>query len=287
MSCVDLMYQFYSPYFPYKPSAVDDAQKFGVPSMYDGVHNSSATSTATLADVTAGGPPPGIDKLSRGEVEREAQPRGTQYLTSNCVLFTYFSGDAASVVDEHFSRALSQPSSYSLDKPGAHKNCTRPDTLLMCQRKLPPSFWNSAYQPPPPVGPSGSGHAGGFSLGPDAYFSPSLYGLHKSWPYPYSTQAAHTYGHQGAHAFSYSGMEATRGLTSHYSSLVVPGAGLGARGDGRGAGQYDLSKGGDAFSSAAAAGYYAMSRFGSDLGMDSALPGLDLPLQQTKKELYW
>ena len=25
MSCVDLMYQFYSPYFPYKPS-VDDAQ---------------------------------------------------------------------------------------------------------------------------------------------------------------------------------------------------------------------------------------------------------------------
>ncbi|KAK7107279.1 hypothetical protein V1264_015227 [Littorina saxatilis] len=151
----------------------------------------------------------------------------------------------------------------------------------MCQRKLPPSFWNSAYQPPP----SAPSSHGGFPLGADAYFSPSLYNLHKSWPYPYSTQA-HTYGHQGAHAFSYSGMDATRGLTSHYGSLVMPGGGLGGRGDARG-GQYDLTKGGDAFSSAAAAGYYAMSRFGSDLGVDTGLPGLDLPLQQTKKELYW
>lgn len=100
--------------------------------MYDGVHSSSATSTATLGDAgatggggaVAGGPSP-VDKLPR-DGERESQPRGTQYLTSNCVLFTYFSGDPATVVDEHFSRALSQPSSYSLDKPGAHKNCTRP-----------------------------------------------------------------------------------------------------------------------------------------------------------------
>ena len=67
-------------------------------------------------------------------------------------------------------------------------------------------------------------------------------------------------------------MDATRGLTSHYGSLVMPGTGLGARGDARG-GQYDLTKGGDAFSSAAAAGYYAMSRFGSDLGVDTGLPG--------------
>ena len=67
-------------------------------------------------------------------------------------------------------------------------------------------------------------------------------------------------------------MDATRGLTSHYGSLVMPGTGLGGRGDGRG-GQYDLTKGSDAFSSAAAAGYYAMSRFGSDLGVDTGLPG--------------
>ena len=101
--------------------------------MYDGVHSATATSTATLGEAGggggggAGGPSP-VDKLPR-EGERESQPRGTQYLTSNCVLFTYFSGDPATVVDEHFSRALSQPSSYSLDKPGAHKHCTRPGEL--------------------------------------------------------------------------------------------------------------------------------------------------------------
>ena len=36
-------------------------------------------------------------------------PRDTQYLTENCVLITYFTGDTASNVDDHFSRALSQP----------------------------------------------------------------------------------------------------------------------------------------------------------------------------------
>lgn len=30
-----------------------------------------------------------------------------EYLTSRCVLFTYYQGDISSVVDEHFSRALS------------------------------------------------------------------------------------------------------------------------------------------------------------------------------------
>lgn len=96
--------------------------------MYEGV-SPSATSTS-LGDGGAGsgggsGGPSPSDKMHR-EVEREGQPRATQYLASNCVLFTYFSGDPASVVDEHFSRALSQPSSYSLDKPGVQKTCTRP-----------------------------------------------------------------------------------------------------------------------------------------------------------------
>ena len=39
----------------------------------------------------------------------DSRPRDTQYLTENCVLITYFSGDTASNVDDHFSRALSQP----------------------------------------------------------------------------------------------------------------------------------------------------------------------------------
>ena len=45
------------------------------------------------------------------------QPKATHYLTSNCVLLTYFQGEAASLVDEHFTRSLGQPSSFTLDKP--------------------------------------------------------------------------------------------------------------------------------------------------------------------------
>lgn len=41
------------------------------------------------------------------------RPAEAEYINSRCVLFTYFQGDISSVVDEHFSRALSQPSSYS------------------------------------------------------------------------------------------------------------------------------------------------------------------------------
>lgn len=42
-----------------------------------------------------------------------SQPAEAEYLSSRCVLFTYFQGDIGDVVDEHFSRALSQPSTFS------------------------------------------------------------------------------------------------------------------------------------------------------------------------------
>ncbi|KAG5852791.1 hypothetical protein ANANG_G00066310 [Anguilla anguilla] len=45
-----------------------------------------------------------------GAAEKEAQPAEAEYLSSRCVLFTYFQGDIGDVVDEHFSRALSQAS---------------------------------------------------------------------------------------------------------------------------------------------------------------------------------
>lgn len=39
-------------------------------------------------------------------------PPEAEYINSRCVLFTYFQGDISSVVDEHFSRALSQRGTY-------------------------------------------------------------------------------------------------------------------------------------------------------------------------------
>lgn len=47
------------------------------------------------------------------ELKDGPQPAETEYLGSRCVLFTYFQGDIGDVVDEHFSRALSQSSTFN------------------------------------------------------------------------------------------------------------------------------------------------------------------------------
>ncbi|XP_028993728.1 transcription cofactor vestigial-like protein 3 [Betta splendens] len=50
-----------------------------------------------------------------------AQPAEAEYLSSRCVLFTYFQGDISDVVDEHFSRALSQSSAFNSEMTKPHK----------------------------------------------------------------------------------------------------------------------------------------------------------------------
>nr|CAH7719746.1 unnamed protein product [Callosobruchus chinensis] len=39
-----------------------------------------------------------------------------QYVSANCVVFTHYQGDAASVVDEHFSRALDKTTTHAKGK---------------------------------------------------------------------------------------------------------------------------------------------------------------------------
>ncbi|XP_068146021.1 protein vestigial [Drosophila tropicalis] len=63
-----------------------------------------------------------------------------QYLSATCVVFTNYSGDTASVVDEHFSRALN----YN-NKDAKESNSP------MSTRNFPPSFWNSNYVHPIPA----------------------------------------------------------------------------------------------------------------------------------------
>ncbi|XP_014095034.1 protein vestigial isoform X2 [Bactrocera oleae] len=63
-----------------------------------------------------------------------------QYLSATCVVFTNYSGDTASVVDEHFSRALNFNNKDS-------KETGSP----MSARNFPPSFWNSNYVHPVPA----------------------------------------------------------------------------------------------------------------------------------------
>lgn len=55
----------------------------------------------------------GRRSTSDSELKDGTQPAEAEYLGSRCVLFTYFQGDISDVVDEHFSRALSQSSTFN------------------------------------------------------------------------------------------------------------------------------------------------------------------------------
>lgn len=51
------------------------------------------------------GPHHGVD-----DDESQEESSRAQYVSANCVILTHYQGDAASVVDEHFSRALDKTS---------------------------------------------------------------------------------------------------------------------------------------------------------------------------------
>ncbi|XP_054471801.1 transcription cofactor vestigial-like protein 3 [Anoplopoma fimbria] len=55
----------------------------------------------------------GHRSTSDSDLKDGPQPAEAEYLSSRCVLFTYFQGDIGDVVDEHFSRALSQSSTFN------------------------------------------------------------------------------------------------------------------------------------------------------------------------------
>lgn len=85
-----------------------------------------------------GGDSPGISTISgsgSGAASGAASTAGAnsraQYMSANCVVVTHYQGDAASVVDEHFTKAL--------DK--THLKEVSP----MSARNFPASFWNSTH----------------------------------------------------------------------------------------------------------------------------------------------
>ncbi|XP_048351585.1 transcription cofactor vestigial-like protein 3 isoform X5 [Sphaerodactylus townsendi] len=93
---------------------------------------------------------------NKQEEDEKDQPAEMEYLNSRCVLFTYFQGDIESVVDEHFSRALNQTSSFnpefviSKNKAGLNPLWRENATIASQRSGFPASFWTSSYQTPPP-----------------------------------------------------------------------------------------------------------------------------------------
>ncbi|XP_007954205.1 transcription cofactor vestigial-like protein 1 [Orycteropus afer afer] len=76
---------------------------------------------------------------------------------SRCVLFTYFQGDISSVVDEHFSRALSNIKSPQGLSPSSQSQ----DVTIRNGECMPPNQWrlSSQWRKPQPEGSLANGGA--------------------------------------------------------------------------------------------------------------------------------
>lgn len=118
----------------------------------------------------------------------------------------------------------------------------------MCQRKFPPSFWNSAYKPTAPQLGTGTN----FDYSRDPYFPTSWYSLQNNWPY---RLPSHSHADLSG-SLPYSSFDAPGKFGSTYQSLMFPGSY-----DTRQS-KFDFAK--NMESLAGTSGYYGLSRLGMD-----------------------
>ncbi|XP_062266767.1 transcription cofactor vestigial-like protein 2a isoform X1 [Platichthys flesus] len=274
MSCLDVMYQVFGPQPYFSSYSPYHHQKLALYSKMQDPQDSSSRL----------GPlgPPAIKE------EDKELPPGAEYLSSRCVLFTYFQGDISAVVDEHFSRALSQATAY----PASSSHKTVRDSFPMSQRSFPPSFWNSSYQP------SLSAPHTELSFPGDPYASASLHS-HLHQPSPEAWHPSHHH-HHHHHPYSLGGAISTQGsayprhemygaaFDPRYGSLLVPSVRPhhrltpGSSVSGPNASPCDL--GGKGESGAGSTWSGAFTGAGAEIGlnMDTGLQG-----QDKSKDLYW
>lgn len=78
-----------------------------------GVHNDSSCSSG-----------PDSPHTSKDlHLDGSGTPTRAQYLSATCIVYTHYSGDTATVVDEHFSRALNFSNKDSKGKFSFHAHC--------------------------------------------------------------------------------------------------------------------------------------------------------------------
>ncbi|KAJ0008549.1 hypothetical protein NQD34_015964 [Periophthalmus magnuspinnatus] len=171
MSCLDVMYPAYGHYAPYAPSAPAFINSLQAPTAVTPSHcrdrmdtsrgpdglpggpgNSSSSSTSSSSTASSLSSPASSyitagTRSEEGPKDKSAGAPEAEYLSSRCVLFTYYQGDISSVVDQHFSRALS---SY-MDGEGKRRAPETHGTDAASpsgRRSFPPSFWDSNYPSP-------------------------------------------------------------------------------------------------------------------------------------------
>ncbi|XP_068609963.1 transcription cofactor vestigial-like protein 2a isoform X2 [Brachionichthys hirsutus] len=283
MSCLDVMYQVFGPQ-PYFSS-------------YSPYHHQKLALYSKMQETQDGSSrlaPPSHTAIK--EEDKELPP-GAEYLSSRCVLFTYFQGDISAVVDEHFSRALSHTAVYPASS--SHK-AIRDGSFPMNQRSFPPSFWNSSYQPSVSSALGSAPHTE-LPYPGDPYSSVSLHShLHQS-----SSDAWHpSHHHHHHHPYSLGGALGTQGtpyprpgvhemyssaFDPRYGSLLVPSVrphhrlSSGSSVAGPSTSPCDLGGGkGESGTGSSWSGAFAGAGAEIGLNMDTGLQA-----QDKSKDLYW
>ena len=216
---------------------------------------------------------------------RESSGAHAQYLSANCVVFTHYSGDAAAVVDEHFSRALA----YADAKAAAQGKESSP----MTARNFPASFWNSNYQSPG-LGSGVAGMAGmagmagvagvaGVPHHGDLYGDPHPYhhaaassSATDPWHSHYPQYSAHH--HRAVHDYHHH-----HNMAAQYGGLLLPPTRLPAH-----AHQYSKEWAPNhphhAHHSQSMAHHHGLEAGGYSY---PGMAGLEAQVQESSKDLYW
>ncbi|KAM9798558.1 transcription cofactor vestigial-like protein 2a [Neosynchiropus ocellatus] len=290
MSCLDVMYQVFAPQPYFSSYSPYHHQKLALYSKMQDPQDSSSSSSR-LGPLGPPGPP------AIKEEDKELPP-GAEYLSSRCVLFTYFQGDISAVVDEHFSRALSQATAYP---PSTSHKAVRDGPFPMSQRSFPPSFWNSSYQPSSSFGGALSSPHSDIPFSGDPYSSSSLHS-HLHQPSPDSWHPSHHHHHhhhpyslggpigsQGS-AYSRPGMHEMYGAAfdPRYSSLLMPSVRshhrLAASSSVPGSSTSPCDIGGKGESGTGSAWSGTFTGAGAEIGLNM---DTGLQAQDKTKDLYW
>ncbi|KAM9805125.1 transcription cofactor vestigial-like protein 3 [Neosynchiropus ocellatus] len=222
MSCLDVMYHqsygaHYLPAEAYKASYFNhhhqqQQRKLSVPSkMQNCLGQQQLVGRGSVTRDQGLRLAPEAASLLESEQKDGTQPAGAEYLSSRCVLFTYFQGEIGDVVDEHFSRALSQASSFNREsKPPRMTQESVSSSASSWKDGVSSeghgsSVWSSAYPSPPGAcvssvhpdfSPSPISHADG-PIWAGHVFSqaslPPLASVPDSWTYNLNSQSTSGY----------------------------------------------------------------------------------------------
>ncbi|GAA6093812.1 transcription cofactor vestigial-like protein 2b [Tachysurus ichikawai] len=223
MSCPDVMRPLYGHFAPHAPGSAAFVGSFPtcVSSPSSRHRNLMDASGSEEVPVLGGNPVSGSlssSTYSSGG-QKEKQVGEAEYLSSRCILFTYYQGDISSVVDEHFSRALSSCTGMNGKRRASQAN-TEP-TSPNSRRNFPPSFWDSNYPSPPSrphCDPTGTP---AYSM--DPYAQAFHAGLSHAHPHAHPSDS---WGYTQSQVYgpprSLHELYSAPGLEAHYSPLLMP-----------------------------------------------------------------